>query len=268
MPKGTPLKLGLGYWTQTGRLDWNNIKNTAKDSKILYTLATQTTPSLESFPDLCDTTHCDHMTYHSLAMASLHPFQSSRLLYRAVETPQDGDFFLAIQQDPFGYANSNFTISRPQNAKDASEYQKYVADDTMLGVVFCLLDDPSKSIGVLHFGALKPNHAQHCHSMVAIDVLPEWQGKGYGTEALEWGLRWAFDVRGLHRVNIGVFGYNTGAKRLYERLGFVVEGCRREYLWFRGKWYDDYSLGMLRTEWEERYGERELAARPKPEESK
>ncbi|OQO07840.1 hypothetical protein B0A48_06631 [Cryoendolithus antarcticus] len=185
-------------------------------------------------------------------MAAIHPFQSSHLLYRAVETPQDNDFFLAIQQDPFGYANSNFSISRPQNAKNASDYQKYVADETMLGVVFCMLEDPSKTVGVLHFDALKPNHAQHNHSTIAIDVLPDFQGKGYGSEAIEWALRWGFEVRGLHRLNISVFGYNPGAKKLYGRLGFVVEGCRREFVWFRGKWYDDFSLGMLRMEWEER----------------
>jgi RimJ/RimL family protein N-acetyltransferase len=182
------------------------------------------------------------------------PFQYSRLTYRAVETPDDNTFFQALQQDPLGYANSNFSISKPQSKNDATKYQKDVAEDSMMGVVFCLgAPDTTTPIGCLHLTPLRPAHARHRHSTLAIDVLPEYQGQGYGTEAFQWALQWAFETRGLHRVSIAVFGYNEGAKRLYERLGFVVEGCRREFVWFQGKWWDDFQMGMLEREWRERY---------------
>jgi RimJ/RimL family protein N-acetyltransferase len=149
-------------------------------------------------------------------------------------------------------------ISIPQSKKDASDYQKHVAENTMLGVVFCLHEDDKselpKAIGTIHFDGIKQDHAHHRNSMVGIDALPEYQGKGYGSEAILWALRWAFVTRGLHRVNISAFGYNEGAIRLYERLGFVLEGKRREFVWFEGKWYDDYTMGMLEHEWRDRYG--------------
>jgi len=47
--------------------------------------------------------------------------------------------------------------------------------------------------------------------------------------------------------------------RLYERLGFVHEGRKRDYLWFDGKYWDMVQLAMLEHEWRERYGGEEGA---------
>lgn len=193
---------------------------------------------------------------------SFSPFQSSRLTYRAISSPEDDTFFQTLQTDAQGYANSNFSISKPQSKKSAADFQKYVAEDTMLGVLCCIPpptpDSPPIPVACLHLDRLKEAHAQHRNATLAIDVLPQYQGQGYGSEAIKWALRWAFVTRGLHRVNIDVFAYNAGAQRLYERLGFRVEGRRREFVWFEGRWYDDVKLGMLEGEWRELYGEGEV----------
>ena len=54
----------------------------------------------------------------------------------------------------------------------------------------------------------------------------------------------------MHAVRLGVFSYNVGAIRLYERLGFVKEGCKRQALYFDRGWHDSLSYGMLESEWE------------------
>jgi RimJ/RimL family protein N-acetyltransferase len=41
---------------------------------------------------------------------------------------------------------------------------------------------------------------------------------------------------------------------LYERLGFVYEGRKREVLWYDGEYHDMFLGAMLRREWQERYG--------------
>jgi RimJ/RimL family protein N-acetyltransferase len=84
-----------------------------------------------------------------------------------------------------------------------------------------------------------------------LDILPAYQGKGYGSEAIEWALDYAFRRVGLHRVQVRGFSYNAGAIRLYERLGFVVEGREREAVWYEGSWWDTVTLGMLEGEWRE-----------------
>ena len=76
------------------------------------------------------------------------------------------------------------------------------------------------------------------------------QGKGYGYEAMQLALQFAFDELNLHRVQLTVFSYNEHAIALYEKLGFQREGVHREHLQRDGKRYDMYLYGLLRSEWE------------------
>lgn len=68
------------------------------------------------------------------------------------------------------------------------------------------------------------------------------QNKGYGTEAMEWLLEQAFKRFNLHKVAGEVYGWNTPARRLYRKVGFVEEGVRREHLWQEGAWQDEIEL--------------------------
>ncbi len=49
-------------------------------------------------------------------------------------------------------------------------------------------------------------------------------GSGYGTDAIEALLRYAFDDLGLAEVRLRVFNFNKRAIRCYEKCGFVVTG--------------------------------------------
>ena len=79
---------------------------------------------------------------------------------------------------------------------------------------------------------------------------PAHRNKGFGTEAMDLTLRFAFHELNLHRLQLTVFGYNEAAIRLYERIGFTKEGAFREYLLRDGKRYDMLIYGMLASDWE------------------
>jgi RimJ/RimL family protein N-acetyltransferase len=59
-------------------------------------------------------------------------------------------------------------------------------------------------------------------------MRPAYRGRGYGTEGIQLVLGMAFDGLGLHRVELDVLSINARAKSLYENIGFVVEGRRRD----------------------------------------
>ncbi len=86
---------------------------------------------------------------------------------------------------------------------------------------------------------------------IAIGEAKHW-GKGYGYEAMQLVLRFAFDELNLHRVQLTVFCYNERAIALYEKLGFQREGIHREHLQRDGKRHNMYLYGLLRSEWENR----------------
>ena len=75
-------------------------------------------------------------------------------------------------------------------------------------------------------------------------------GKGYGTDAMRILLRYAFMELNLYRLTLGVFSYNPRALRSYEKAGFVIEGCERQFLNRDGRRYDSYFMGILRSEWQ------------------
>ena len=52
-------------------------------------------------------------------------------------------------------------------------------------------------------------------------VDPDIRGKGYGTQMLRAGLRYAFEILGAEKVTIGVFENNDSAHRCYQKVGFA-----------------------------------------------
>jgi RimJ/RimL family protein N-acetyltransferase len=78
----------------------------------------------------------------------------------------------------------------------------------------------------------------------------EYRGKGYGTDAMQVILGFAFRELNLHRVSLSVFEYNPRAIRSYEKAGFRHEGRLRAEINRDGRRWDVLMMGILRTEWE------------------
>jgi len=76
--------------------------------------------------------------------------------------------------------------------------------------------------------------------------------KGYGSEATQLMLEYAFDTLNLNRVQLHVAVENEAAVSVYKRCGFSIEGTLREAMYHRGRHCDFYVMGVLRREWEEK----------------
>jgi RimJ/RimL family protein N-acetyltransferase len=83
---------------------------------------------------------------------------------------------------------------------------------------------------------------------------PAYLNRGYGSEASTLLLDYAFAVLGYHKVNLDLFEYNASARAMYEKLGFVAEGRRRENHWSRGRFWDDILMGVTAEEWWSKHG--------------
>ena len=84
---------------------------------------------------------------------------------------------------------------------------------------------------------------------IGILVGPEYQGKGYGSEAMRKAIRICFEELNAHKVELNVFSYNENAIKMYEKVGFVLEGRRRSASYHRGQFYDVLTMGILREEY-------------------
>ena len=54
----------------------------------------------------------------------------------------------------------------------------------------------------------------------------------------------------LHRVELDADAKNERALHVYEKIGFVREGLRRQSKWIAGEWHDLVVMGILREEFE------------------
>ena len=75
-------------------------------------------------------------------------------------------------------------------------------------------------------------------------------GKGYGTEATNLLIAYAFNELNLFRLQLTVFDFNLRAISLYEKLSFKREGTFRQFMERDGKRHDMHLYGLLRHEWE------------------
>ncbi len=80
-------------------------------------------------------------------------------------------------------------------------------------------------------------------------IGPRGRGRGIGTEATRLIVGYGFEQLGLHRVQLELYGNNHRARRVYEKVGFVVEGARREAQLRDGEWVDEVLMGLLDREW-------------------
>ena len=89
-------------------------------------------------------------------------------------------------------------------------------------------------------------------------VGPRGRGRGLGTEATRLIVGHGFERLGLHRIELEVYGHNARALRVYEKVGFVREGVRREADFRDGRWLDWVRMAMLEQEWAAHRGHPDL----------
>ena len=73
--------------------------------------------------------------------------------------------------------------------------------------------------------------------------------KGFATEAVGLVVEDAFTRLDLHRLTAGYVLGNEGSRRLFEKLGFKVEGTLREHFLLGDTYLDCDRVGLLRSEW-------------------
>jgi RimJ/RimL family protein N-acetyltransferase len=79
---------------------------------------------------------------------------------------------------------------------------------------------------------------------IVIGILQDYAGQGLGRRLLEALERWARD-QGLHRLELSVMIHNKRGIRLYEKMGFELEGTKRHSLLVAGNYVDEHVMAKL-----------------------
>ena len=152
--------------------------------------------------------------------------------------PEDADVLWRIAREPGVMATTMGLPTRPRSYYDEILAQPSPDQHTLVA----LLDGEIAGWGGLTVRAGRQRHMAD----LGLAVATARQGQGIGTALLEALLAAADDWLGLRRIQLSVIAGNDGARGLYERHGFEVEGLLRGYVLAEGVLRDAYVMGRVR----------------------
>ncbi|MDR0227504.1 MAG: GNAT family N-acetyltransferase [Flavobacteriaceae bacterium] len=168
--------------------------------------------------------------------------ETERLILKRL-TIADVDVMFAIRSNP----DIMKYIPRPlaQNKADILEHIELV--DKKINSNECInwaitLKDSNEVIGTIGFPHFQ---VQHFRGEVGYTSLPQYNGKGYVTEALQAVIAYGFSTLKLHSVEALVDPENIGSMKVLEKCGFVKEAHFKENEYYNGKFIDTVVYSKL-----------------------
>ena len=79
---------------------------------------------------------------------------------------------------------------------------------------------------------------------LGMGLLPDYRSQGVGTRLMALALE-ASRASGLERVELAVFADNHRARRLYEKMGFTVDGTRARRAKIDGRYRDEVLMARV-----------------------
>jgi RimJ/RimL family protein N-acetyltransferase len=128
-------------------------------------------------------------------------------------------------------------------------YQNVVLSRDNVALAIVLRDD-DRHVGNIKLGPINWVH-RRADMGVLIGDRGCW-GRGIGTEAVRLITQYAFDRLNLHKVTLGVYAGHEPALRLYQSLGFEIEGTLKEHLFSDGRYHDKIVMGVRRAAFDRR----------------
>ncbi len=141
---------------------------------------------------------------------------------------------------------ADFLSADHWNARLARDAAEAAARKSLRLLLFCR-DDPARLTGTVSLSEIVGMPLFACYLGYALDEHA--QGRGLMHEALLAVIQHAFRVLNLHRLIAGYVPTNERSGRVLRRLGFVIEGYARDYLYVGGRWCDHVLTGLVNPDW-------------------
>lgn len=150
---------------------------------------------------------------------------------RALE-PTDLTFLYQIENDELNWAISN--TQKPFSKFLLKKYLKNAQQDIYEAKQLRLLITGSEnniSIGLIDLFDYEPKHRR---AGIGILIHPEYQNKGYASEALKQLTNYAFTHLDVHQLYANITEDNLKSIALFEKLNFQKVGIKKDWIYTSG----------------------------------
>lgn len=177
---------------------------------------------------------------------NFHPFQNletERLLLRRLDE-NDVEEVLALRGNPEIMKYIPRTLSKTK--EDALEHIAMIEDKIVsnIGINWGItIKGNSKIMGIIGHYKISP---ENYRSEIGYMSFPEFNGKGYISEAIKAVVAYGFEQLNLHSIEAIIDPNNIASERVLQKNGFVKEAHILENELWEGKFWDTVIYSLLK----------------------
>ena len=138
-----------------------------------------------------------------------------------------------------GYCEEFLHDSRKFTVEETIEWFEKTNPD------FYVIQNDGECIGYFR---LSNYSKENSNIYVGADIAPKFTGKGLGYLSYKEFLPYLFKEYNLNKVSLEVLSTNERAIHLYKKLGFVIEGTKRQEVLKNGVYVDSIIMSILKSE--------------------
>lgn len=166
-----------------------------------------------------------------------------KIVLRGVEA-SDNSMLLSLINDPdteMMLGGSSWPVSEAEQLK---WFERQEQNKESLRCIVAEKNNTEKAVGTVILSEIdSKNGTGHIHIKLSKDG---GRGRGYGSDAIQAMVRYAFDELRLHCIYANILSYNEASIRLFEKCGFERDGVLRSRVFKKGHYVDVFAYSILK----------------------
>lgn len=165
--------------------------------------------------------------------------------------PQPGDWEFLIHHmfDSLGRFYFNSEIDMPVDIEEYKQQNQFTAPDKLNYVPFAIVNNEDRHVGILNVFGIDERNGNF--GPVGILINPAERGHGYALAAMRLMGHYMFGERRMYKWNSDYLEVNDASAALHKKLGFEIEGRRRDLFYHEGHYWNLISVGMTEEQFYE-----------------
>ncbi len=157
-------------------------------------------------------------------------------------TLSDAETFWQMQSD-LDMETKYMMYEPDERIKDISRVEKIISQSITGDNLLLFAEHDSKIVGYISAQRNEIKRIKHT-AYIVIGIRKAYQCKGIGTQFFDELNDWAKESN-VKRLELTVMCSNTGARHLYEKNGFVIEGTKKCSMLVDGEYVDEYYMARI-----------------------
>lgn len=172
----------------------------------------------------------------------MHTLTGTHIKLRALE-PEDLEFLFQIENNEafweVSHTQAPFSKFLLKQYLENAHLDIYEAKQLRL-----VIDDKvnGKSIGMIDLFDFNP---QHKRAGIGILIHPDFQQKGFASEALQLLINYCFTHLHLHQLYANITNDNTNSLHLFEKQNFKQIGIKKDWIFYNGTYKDELLFQLI-----------------------